>query len=267
MPARQRLFGVASQSHVLAASLGIVLLGFVGVGILSREPLALTPWIGGSSVAFLVIYFVSIRLIFRHYQDRRAASRIEDELARERLDDHPEGEGLDVPGATPGEGAVDDRSLGQVLLRYAGFAGVVVVAAILLPPAAETISQMSGLAESFVGTVFVALSTSLPELAVSIAAIRMNAIDLAVGNILGSNLFNVLILAIDDLFYTRGLLLANASPSHVFTVLSVIAMSAIAIIALTFGRQTKRYLLASDALLILGAYVANAVVLLSVTPR
>ena len=156
----------------------------------------------------------------------------------------------------------------QVVARYSFYAGIVVAAAILLPPAAEAIARMPGLEESFVGTVFVALSTSLPELAVSLAAIRMGAIDLAVGNILGSNLFNILILAIDDVAYADGLLLADASLSHLFTVLTTIAMSAIAVIGLTYpSARGKRFLLAGDAALMLVVYGGNAAMLLTISPH
>lgn len=136
-----------------------------------------------------------------------------------------------------------------------------VAAAVALPPAAEAIARMSGLQESFVGTVFLALSTSLPELAVSLAAIRMGAIDMAVGNILGSNLFNILILSVDDAFYRGGLLLADASGSHLLTVFATIAMSGVAIVGLTIPSAGKRFLLAGDAALMLLIYGGNATML------
>ena len=164
---------------------------------------------------------------------------------------------------TPAARRLRRGPLRATVARYLIFAAVVVAAAVFVPSAAHTIAVTTGLQDGFVGTVFVALSTSLPELAVSISAVRMRAIDLAVGNILGSNLFNVLILAVDELFYTRGLLLGDASPTHAFTVLVVMAMSAIVVVALTFEQQTKRFVLASDALLILAAYVGNALLLLS----
>lgn len=58
------------------------------------------------------------------------------------------------------------------------------------------------------GTQFVAAATSLPELAVTIAAVRIGAVDMAVANLLGSNLFDMLVLAVDDFFYVPGPLLA-----------------------------------------------------------
>ena len=153
--------------------------------------------------------------------------------------------------------------LRHALTRYALYALVVVGAALFLPPLAQRIATTTGLEESFVGTLFLAASTSLPEIAVSLSAVRMGAIDMAVGNMLGSNLFNIAILAIDDMAYTQGLLLADASPSHVLSVLSTMAMSAVVIIGLTFHVTGKRFLLAWDAALVLLLYVANAALLLT----
>lgn len=248
-PQRRPLFSQASPTHVLAAALGIALLATVGFGLLSGEALLLTPWIGVSSVAFLAIYLASVRLIHRHSAGTRGQ-------AGPTL--------LDEAGANGAPSAATGLSLRRAWARYAFFGGVVVAAAVLLPPAAEAVARLSGLQESFVGTVFLALSTSLPELAVSLAAVRRGSVDLAVGNIFGSNLFNILILALDDLAYVRGPLLADASPSHLLTVLATIAMSAVAIIGLTYRTARKRFVLAWDAAAILAIYLANAGVLYAI---
>jgi cation:H+ antiporter len=89
-----------------------------------------------------------------------------------------------------------------------------------------------GWSHSFVGTQFVAAVTSLPEVTVTLAALRMGAIDMAIANLLGSNLFNIAILAVDDVFYLQGPLLADVSPVHSVTALSAIAMSAVVVIGL-----------------------------------
>lgn len=244
-PPRTRLLGMASASHVLAAALGIVLLALVGLGLVTGGGFAVTPWIGLSSVLFIVVYLASLGLIRRHT----------------RLG--PDGsvqEALDTADASPA--STGPSPLRHAILRYTAWAALVVAAALLIPPLAQRIAASTGLAESFVGTLFVAASTSLPEIAVSLSAVRMGAIDLAVGNMLGSNLFNIAILAVDDLVYTPGLLLADASPSHLVSVLSTMAMSAIVIIGLTFQVTGKRFWLAWDAALVLLVYVANAALLL-----
>ncbi len=247
-PRHRRLLGMASASHVLAAALGIILLALVGLGIVNVGDHAVMPWIGVSSVLFIGVYLTSVRLMFVFA--RRPGP---DGSVQEPLDEA-------VPD---GLGVSTELTTRQVVGRYAAHAAIVVAAAIALPPLAQRIAHLTGLEESFVGTLFLAASTSLPEIAVSLTAVRMGAINLAVGNMLGSNLFNIFILAIDDIVYTGGLLLQDASESHIVSVLSTITMSAVVIIGLTFHIEGKRFLLAWDAALILLIYAANAALLLA----
>jgi cation:H+ antiporter len=82
-----------------------------------------------------------------------------------------------------------------------------------------------------------------------------------VGNLLGSNLFNVNILAIDDLFYTNGPLLNYVSGNHVVSVIGTMAMAAVAIIGLTFRSARKRFFLSWDAMTIVALYSLTAFLL------
>ena len=134
---------------------------------------------------------------------------------------------------------------------------IIIIAALGLPFFADGIAELTGLGKSFVGTFFLAVSTSLPEIAVSIAAVRMGSVDLAVGNLLGSNIFNILILALDDIFYTKGLLLKDSSEFHIISVLSTIIMTAVVIIGLSYRAIGKRFFLAWDAALIFLIYIIN----------
>jgi cation:H+ antiporter len=138
---------------------------------------------------------------------------------------------------------------------------IVIAAAIYLPHLGEEITQITGLAQTFVGTLFIAISTSLPEVVVSFAAIKLGAIDMAFGNLFGSNLFNIAILAIDDIFYTKGALISNISETHVLSATAAIAMTAIAVIGLTYRSIRKLTLISWDALGILGVYVAATLIL------
>jgi len=156
-------------------------------------------------------------------------------------------------------------SLRNLILYYSIFALITITAALFIPHFAEQIATKTGLGNSFVGTVFVAGSTSLPEIAVSIAAVRFGSIDLAIGNLLGSNIFNILILAIDDLFYTKGVLLKDASDIHLVSVFSCLVMSAIAIAGFTYRAPKKKFLMAVDAILILAFYFFNLILLYYLT--
>lgn len=71
-----------------------------------------------------------------------------------------------------------------------------------------------GLEASLIGTIFLAISTSLPELVISFASVRMGFLDMAVGNVLGSNMFNLLIIFVADVAMRKGSLLEHASSRH-----------------------------------------------------
>lgn len=226
-----------SNTHILAASLSIVLLALTGAGIYISGSIMILPFIGLNSMLFALIYFVSLRMIYRQQSAHHTP-------------------------ASPSRQNTSTLSVSQLLLRYAFFALITVAAALALPHFAETIAIETGLSSSFVGTIFLAVTTSLPEVIVSVAAVRMNSVDLAVGNILGSNIFNIFILFLDDIFYTKGSLLADASEAHLISVFTTIIMSAVIIIGITFRSQTKHYLLTWESILIVILYLLNMFLLL-----
>ncbi len=99
----------------------------------------------------------------------------------------------------------------------------------------DQISEATGLSTSFVGTLFLAICTTAPEIVVSVSAARLGALEMAVGNVVGSNLFNIgVIIFIDDLFYSTGPILQGVDVEHVITALFAILMSGIVIIGIVF---------------------------------
>jgi len=239
-PKNRPLFSHVSQSHILAAAFGIILVSFAGLGIFLDQDIVLLPSIGLTSIFFAIIYFFSMKTIYR-YKIRMPSEEIIDRTETSSL------------------------TLRQVIKRYILFAVIIISAALALPYFAEEIALATGLGESFVGTLFLAISTSLPEIAVSYSAIKIGAPDMAVGNLLGSNIFNIFILFLDDLFYTKGLLLKDANDANLISVFTVIMMSAIAIIGLLFPSKEKKSLMAWDTFLILTLYVLNIILLYRLT--
>ena len=114
---------------------------------------------------------------------------------------------------------VDRSELKKIILQFTAAALVIVGAGIILAQLGDRIAIETGLGQSFVGALFLAIATSLPELTVSIAALRIGAVDLMLGNIFGSNMFNVFIAAISDMAYSREALHipANLSYSQLMT--------------------------------------------------
>lgn len=133
-----------------------------------------------------------------------------------------------VQRATEPSGA----TIGRAIAGYATAAGLIVVAGTLLPIISVQLARAMGWSDSFVGTIFVAVATSIPELATTLAALRMGLPDLALANLLGSNLFDLLIVAVDDMAYLPGPLLPAASPGHAVTAGLGLAMYAVALAAM-----------------------------------
>jgi cation:H+ antiporter len=98
---------------------------------------------------------------------------------------------------------------------------------------------LMGWKTTFVGTLLIAGATSLPELVVSVSALRLGAVDMAIGNLLGSNLFDILILAADDIAYRDGPLLSAVSPAHAISAFAAVIMSGIFIVAMLFKPETR----------------------------
>lgn len=201
-----------SQGHILAGGFSIILLGFVAFNILlSRQgfPLALGH-VGIATPVIVLFYGVAVYTVFQYEKANLA------EHAGELAEHYPD---ITLP-----------RALGFYGLAAVG----VVIVALRLPATADEMATVMGWHQTFVGTLFVALATSLPELAVTASAVRIGALDMAISNLFGSNLFNLFIIAIDDLAYTRGPLLSVVSPMHLLSALSAIMMTGVAIVGLLY---------------------------------
>jgi cation:H+ antiporter len=214
----------AHQGHALAIGLGMALLGVAGLALLGGPRVPALGSIGVQTPVILVFYLVGMRLIFTHEKQRRM--REVEEVAEELR--------------------YADISRRKAIAHYAAAAVVVVVAALWLPRLGAELARETGLGDAFVGSVFVAITTSLPEIVVSLAAVRIGAIDLGIGNVLGSNLFNLFILALDDVFYRPGPLLAAPDAGHAVAVVAVMTMNAFFLIGLTYRVMTKRFVVAWD---------------------
>ena len=144
--------------------------------------------------------------------------------------------------------------LRPIIGRFLAATAVIVVSAPLLAHSGKEIADASGLGQTFVGTALVAASTSLPELVASVAAVRIGAHDLAVGNLFGSNAFNMVALLFTDVAYTKGPLLAAVDPSQAVAGLGAILLMALAVTAIVHGTETRVRRLEPDALLVLVVY-------------
>ncbi|MFZ5524153.1 MAG: sodium:calcium antiporter [Pseudomonadota bacterium] len=214
---RETLYSRAAQGHILSASLGAILIAFAGFSLLLDQA-GMSPALGHMglySPFILLVYLVAVRAVYSY--ERRTVS----EFVEASAERYP------------------DVTLRSAVKGYAWAAMAVVVAGSWLPFVAKDISDLMGWGQSFVGTLLVAAVTSAPEAAVTISALRLGALDMAIANLLGSNLFDIVILAVDDLFYAKGPLFAHVDASHALTAFTAVMMSALVIVGLVFRPQGR----------------------------
>jgi cation:H+ antiporter len=234
---KESIYTRARQGNILSAGYGIALIGFAGFNLLLHRA-GSAPSVGHVglySPVILLLYLLAMRSLFR-YEQAQVNAYVDD---RAEL----------YPGIT----------LKQAVRGYVLAALIVVAAGIWLPFIAKNLAAAMNWEQSFVGTLFVAAITSAPEVAVTLAALRMGAVELAIGNLFGSNLFNIAILAIDDLAYLPGPLLADVSLAHATSALSAMMMSGLAVVGLVL-RPVSRVLrtVSWTSLLLLTIYMLNA---------
>lgn len=236
---KKPITSLVKPSHLVAGSFSIILLAVAGIAILWAPETPVLLWVSPFSPLLVIIYLLAMRGIFLHEKNQ-----------------------------PPDEGNPDDASpskpneLRHTLIVYGIHALVVISAALFLPYFGENIAQNTGLSDSFFGTLFLAITTSLPELVVSIAAVRMGSLDMAMGNLLGSNVFNIFILAITDMFYSAGSLYSAISSTHLLSILATIMMTAVVAIGLVTRPEKKLWRLSMDTLMILIIYVLLIVALI-----
>jgi cation:H+ antiporter len=229
-----------SQGHILSAGFGVVLLGFVAFNIiLFQNGIRLSlKHVGLYTPIIALFYIIAVRTVFRYEKSQRV------EVVEEIAERYP------------------TTTLTRALAFYFLAASVVVLVGIRLPVTGEHLAEVMGWHRSFVGTVFVALATSLPEVAVTLSALRIGAMDMAISDLFGSNLFDLVIIAIDDLAYLKGPILSMVSPVHLVTIQSAIMMTGIAIVGLLYRPKTRLFKTVGWAsLFMFSIYILNMSVL------
>ena len=208
------MYATASATHILSGAFGVVMLGAAAVGLLAGARAPAVLHVGVYSPMLLVLYVLALKGVHAHQCDVKAA---------------------DAAACAPTQ-----RGPLRNEWRRFGLATLVVPGAgSWLPAVADGLAAAFGLSRSFVGTVLMAIVTTLPEMAVTLGAMRIGAVDMAIGNLLGSNLFNLLILAVCDAFHVRGPLLADVAAAQTGTAVTAMAMTALVIIGLVMRPPTR----------------------------
>jgi cation:H+ antiporter len=241
---RRAVWPSVELGHARVGVAAILLTAIAVMGIVTAD---LPPilWVGAETFAIAVLYVAIVA-----WTRRTALASVPGAVPVDTGVPQPTGIGDETE---PGREAWTLRQAG---LRYGGAALVILVAAPAVALSAKGIADETGIGQGFVGAAAVALVTSLPELTASIAAVRIGAFDLAVGNLFGSNLFNMAMLLVADLAYTQGAILrAVDAETQAVTGIGAIILMATALGGLLSGAETRARRLEPDAALLLGMWI------------
>jgi cation:H+ antiporter len=244
---KQYSFESAEKEHRYTLGVGIVLTVIVLIALTGVSKTVVFG-IGGETLLLLSIYAVFLIIASKS----RSTDSVEQTLtnddrqtlthlthpAQSEVDSLPDGVSVTDQAAVYQQLAATKDSSGpgssvkHAAVGFAISAAAILLFGSLLTITADRIGLITGLSSSFIGIFLIAFTTSLPELISCYVAFRLQNINLAVGSILGSNLFNIFILCISDGFYRPGAILSGADPVQVLPAFTVLVLSGLVMYSL-----------------------------------
>ena len=225
---KHRILRKAALKHALSGSLATFIIAAVVFFILADVDVQV-GWLGMDSLALILIYLVAVSLL-------RGQSRASTALAVEQ----------EIPQGTP--------SLRKGVIGFALAALALTVITPWMVNASSRIAEITGLGTTFIGTTLVALVTSLPELVTTLTAARIGADDMAIGNLFGSNLFNMFALGFTDLFFFQGRFLSVIDPAFLLVGILGLIMTVMGLIGNLARLERRLFILEMDALALMVVY-------------
>ena len=241
------IFSFVKRGHALAATLSILLMSVSGAGILFPFPLLWGSYIGLDTVLLMGGYLAAAVLLTA-YEKHNISLPLKQ-----------------APVSNEGTKAEKDSSFALTprwaFIQFMAAAAVILFAGVALTDASDIIALQTGLGRTFVGSIMLAVATSLPEVVTTTTAVRMGRLDMAMGNIFGANMYNMFILAVVDIFYLPGPILHEVSTKHLWTLAMAVVMTSIAITGLLKRPRRSVGWISLYSIFILAGYLLAVAVL------
>lgn len=229
---RNTFFQLKGKINVLPIAFSFIMINVLTLGIAVQFDLA---FLNVSVFSFLIffLYIFFLRII---YKERKAESN--------------------------GKVAAAPANLKKEISMFAISSVFIIGVGIYLPVVGEELSKVMGWNQSFVGIIFLAFVTSFPELVISFTSARMGAFDMLLGNITGSNLFNVAIIFFIDIFYIKRQLFGAVSPINVTVGIIALLMNFVLFFAVVRRSRYKILnIISINALILFLLYIINLIVI------
>jgi cation:H+ antiporter len=232
---RERALRLVVRRHGLTGGGAILMITLATFFVYTNLDIKIV-WVGLDSLILIATYFILVRLL-------RVSTVGGDEGVEEEIDES-------LP------------SLRRSVIWFGGAALLLVIVMPWLVGSANEIAIMTGVGEGFVGVALVAFVSTMPELVATITAVRMKVYDLAIGNLFGSNMFNMFALGAVDFLFTEGRFLGKISAEFVLVGFIGLLMNVMALI----GNQSRirrklLFFLELDAAALVLVFVAGMVLI------
>jgi cation:H+ antiporter len=242
---------IAKPATLFQGTLSIMLIAAAAAIILAGD-VAIAWEIGIGSTALLLFGVVAIGLSSR-YEQRHVWEAV--------------GDGQDDRAG--GGGDQEERqkaSLGSLTAKIALTALAILVAGFCLSQSGDAIARQSGLGASLVGLVLVGFATSLPELSSITAALRLKRYEMAMGDIFGTNLFNIGLIFVADVAYRKGPILNEAGDFEAVAALLALILTGIFLLGLLERRDKTILRMGYDSLTTIAVFGGGLLLLYRMAP-
>jgi len=223
----ERILRKAFKRHALSGSLATMMIGLVLFFLVANVDVKL-GWVGLDSVIIMAAYIICVRLIAKDIGNVDAGD-------------------YEIPKGTP--------KLWVGIVGFLAAAAALFVVTPVMVSSSNEIAIITGLGTTFIGTTLVALVTSLPEIVTTIAAIRIGASDMAIGNLFGSNMFNMFAVGFTDLFYIDGRFLSTIDPAFILVGLFGLLMTIVGLVGNLAKLERRIFNIELDALALFILYL------------
>ena len=232
----------ASAENLFMAAFVLTLLGIhaLALSIPAFSIFAVHP----ATVVLIVSYIFGVHLLARTHDTPMWFPKRTIDTSREYADLSPK-----------------HRRLRWLWLQFAVYATIVALAGWSLAQLALPLGEKSGLSYGVVGGVFTAVTTSIPELVVAITAVRMGALNLAVGDIIGGNAFDTLFIAASDIAYREGPIYAAISGAEQFWLSNSLLMTGVLLMGLIYRQRHGPGNIGLESVILLVLYFGGLVIL------
>ncbi|NLG95928.1 MAG: sodium:calcium antiporter [Chloroflexi bacterium] len=232
-----RILRKIAMRHALSGSLTMLMITLVVFFIVANIDVQI-GWVGLDSILIIAVYIGAVKIL-------QSGSVVPPpETVEEELDET-------VP------------SMLRAVIGFSLAALVLVFISPVLVSSSSAIAEVTGLGTSFVGTTLVAMMTSLPEVVATISLVRMGAEDMAIGNLFGSNMFNMFAMGLVDFFYLPGRFFGVIDPSFVIVGLLGLIMTGLALVGNLAKLERRIFIFEIDATLIVLVYFGGLAFLYS----